>query len=225
MKIGVLAALLSGLIGAIITAVLLFVPAGTFNYWQAWVFIAIFSVTTTVPNIYLAVRQPDALRRRMRAGPTSETRPVQKLVTVGYFAFFGVVVVLSALDHRFGWSSVPTWAVIAGEVVMFVGLLIAMAAVLQNRFAASRVAVEEDQHVVSTGLYGIVRHPMYLGLLIMMTGAPLALDSFWGLVPLPPGIALFVVRILDEEKLLRSELKSYDYYAFRVRKRLVPGVW
>jgi protein-S-isoprenylcysteine O-methyltransferase Ste14 len=225
MKIGVIAALTSGLIGVIITGLLLFVPAGTFNYWQAWVFIAIFSITTTVPNIYLAVRQPDTLRRRLSAGPTSETRPVQKLASIGYVLIFAVVAVISALDHRFGWSQVPAWVVVVGEVLVAIGLFIAMLAILQNKFAASRVTVEDDQRVVSTGLYGFVRHPMYFGLLIMMIGAPLALDSYWGLVPFLPGVALFAVRILDEEKLLRSELSGYKYYAFRVRSRLVPYVW
>jgi protein-S-isoprenylcysteine O-methyltransferase Ste14 len=225
MKIGVLAALTSGLIGAVITGLLLFVPAGTFNYWQAWVFIAIFSVTTTVPNVYLAVRQPDTLRRRMRAGPAAETRPVQKAASVGYFVLFGAVAVLSALDHRFGWSNVPTSVVVIGQVLVAVGLFVAMLAILQNRFAASRVAVESDQRVISTGMYGFVRHPMYLGLLIMMIGAPLALDSYWGLALFAPGTLLFAARILDEEKLLRADLQGYDYYAFRVRARLVPYVW
>lgn len=225
MKIGVVAALISGLIGVVVIGLLLFGSAGTINYWQAWVFIAIFAVTTTVPNVYLALRQPEVLQRRMQSGPASETRPVQKLISIGYFAFFGAVAVISALDHRFGWSQVPPWAVVAGEVLVAVGLFVAMAAVLQNRFAASRVIVEEDQRVVSTGLYGVVRHPMYMGLLIMMAGAPLALDSFWGLLPFVPGVLLFAARILDEEKLLNSELAGYKYYAFRVRSRLVPYVW
>jgi protein-S-isoprenylcysteine O-methyltransferase Ste14 len=222
---GVLAALISGLIGIVVTGVLLFVPAGTFSYWQAWVFIAIFSITTTVPNIYLAVRRPDDLRRRMRAGPTSETRRVQKLASAGYFVLYAAVAVVSALDHRFGWSAVPGWLAVVGQVLVFTGLFVAMLAILQNSFAASRVTVEERQRVISTGMYSVVRHPMYLGLLIMLIGAPLALDSFWGLLLFIPGIALFAVRIADEEKMLHAELKGYDYYVFRVPARLVPLVW
>lgn len=226
MKIGgVLAAVISGLVGIVVTGVLLFVTAGTFNYWQAWVFIAIFSITTTAPNIYLALQRPDDLRRRMNAGPTSETRPVQKLASAGYFVLYAAVTVVSALDHRFGWSNVPTWAVGLGAALVAIGLFVAMLAILQNSFAASRVTVEERQRVISTGMYGVVRHPMYLGLLIMMIGAPLALDSFWGLVLIAPALGLFAVRILDEEKLLRADLKGYDYYAYRVRTRLVPYLW
>ncbi len=118
MKIGVVATVVSSLFGILITGVLLFLPAGTFNYWQAWVFIAMFAVIPSIPNLYLAMRRPDVLRRRMKAGPTSETRPVQKLVSIGYFVFFAVVAVISALDHRFGWSSVPAWVVVLGQVLV-----------------------------------------------------------------------------------------------------------
>lgn len=225
MKIGVVAALLSGLVGVVVTGVLLFGSAGTFHYWQAWVFIAIFAVMTTAPNIYLAARAPDVLQRRLRSGPSAETRPVQKLISVGYFVFFAAVAVISALDHRFGWSQVPLWVVFVGQALVAVGLVIAMVATMQNKFAAARVTVEDDQRVVSTGLYGLVRHPMYFGLLIMMIGAPLALDSFWGLTPFIPGVAVFAFRILDEEKLLNAELPGYKYYAYRVRRRLVPYMW
>jgi protein-S-isoprenylcysteine O-methyltransferase Ste14 len=217
MKIGVVATVVSSLSGILITGALLFVPAGTFNYWQAWVFIAMFAVIPSIPNLYLAMRRPDVPRRRMKAGPTSETRPVQKLVSIGYFVFFAVVAVISALDHRFGWSSVPAWVVVLGQVLVAIGLFIGMLSTLQT--------VEAPQRVISTGLYGLVRHPMYLGRLIMMIGAPLALDSYWGLVAFVPAVAVFAIRILDEEKLLRSELPGYDYYVFRVRSRLVPYVW
>jgi protein-S-isoprenylcysteine O-methyltransferase Ste14 len=225
MKVGVLAALFSGLVGIVVTSVLLFGVAGTVHYWQAWVFIAIFAVVTTAPNVYLAVRQPDVLERRLRSGPAAETRPVQKLISVGYLLLFAAVAVVSALDHRLGWSQVPTWLIVIGDVVVAIGLFLAMLAVIQNRFAAARVIVEEDQRIVSTGLYGFVRHPMYFGLLIMMLGAPLALDSLWGLVVFIPLVALFAVRIVDEEKLLADELPGYKYYAYRVRNRLVPYVW
>jgi protein-S-isoprenylcysteine O-methyltransferase Ste14 len=225
MKVGVLAALFSGLVGIVVTSVLLFGVAGTVHYWQAWVFIAIFAVVTTAPNVYLAVRQPDVLERRLRSGPAAETRPVQKLISIGYLLLFAAVAVVSALDHRLGWSQVPTWLIVIGDVVVAIGLFLAMLAVIQNRFAAARVIVEEDQRIVSTGLYGFVRHPMYFGLLIMMLGAPLALDSLWGLVVFIPLVALFAVRIVDEEKLLADELPGYKYYAYRVRNRLVPYVW
>lgn len=215
----------SSLFGIVFVGALLFGPAGTLDYWQAWAFIAIFSVLTTVPNLYLALRRPDVLRRRMRAGPTAERRPAQRFASIGYLLLFVLVAVVSALDHRFGWSTVPTSVVVLGLVLVTVGLGIAMSVILVNSYAAATVTVEADQRVVSTGWYGFVRHPMYFGVLIMFIGSPLALDSLWGLAVLVPGLVVFAVRILDEEKLLRGELTGYDEYTEKVRYRLLPYVW
>ena len=148
--------------------VLLFWPAGTFDYWQAWVFIAVFEVGTMVPTIYLAVKYPDAFRRRMRSGPFAETRMVQKLINVGIILTTVAAGVVSALDHRFGWSTVPTAVVVVGNVLVLVGLAVAEVVVIQNNYAAATITVEAEQPVVSTGLYGLVRHPMYVGALIMV---------------------------------------------------------
>jgi len=218
-------ALVSGFFGLVFFGVLLFLPAGTLNYWQAWVFIAVFMATTLVPNVYLAVRNPATLARRMRGGPTAETRPVQKVIITATFASVVVMTVVSALDHRFGWSHVPTAVVILGNVLVVVGLVLAQAVVLQNNFAGASIRVEEEQPLVSTGLYGAVRHPMYSGALIMMFGTPLALDSYWGVLVTALAVPILVVRILDEESLLRTELAGYPAYMDAVRYRLVPYVW
>lgn len=218
-------ALVSGFFGLVFFGVLLFLPAGTLNYWQAWVFIAVFMATTLVPNIYLAVKNPATLARRMRGGPTAETRPVQKVIITATFASVVVMTVVSALDHRFGWSHVPTAVVILGNVLVVVGLVLAQAVVLQNNFAGASIRVEEEQPLVSTGLYGAVRHPMYSGALIMMFGTPLALDSYWGVLVTALAVPILVVRILDEESLLRTELAGYPAYMDAVRYRLVPHVW
>jgi protein-S-isoprenylcysteine O-methyltransferase Ste14 len=150
---------------------------------------------------------------------------VQKIASVAYVVVFAAMAVLSSLDHRFGWSQVPPTVVVVGQVLVALGLGIAVLVVLQNNYASANVAVRSNQAVVSSGLYGLVRHPMYLGVLVTLIGAPLALDSYWGLVLLVPLLAVLVSRIVDEEKLLRAELAGYDYYAFRVRRRLVPYVW
>ncbi|KHO22533.1 membrane protein [Mycolicibacterium setense] len=215
----------SGVFGLALFAVTLFWPAGTFDYWQAWVFIAVFMATTIVPSFYLAVKDPAALQRRLKGGPTAETRIVQKIViwaiTVSAFAAF----VLSALDHRFGWSSVPTAVVVLGNVVVAVGLVLAQAVVFQNSFAGASIRVEDQQPLVSTGLYGLVRHPMYFGAVVMMFGTPLALGSYWALLVSIASIPIFGVRIADEEKMLRTELDGYDEYAQKVHYRLLPYVW
>ena len=204
---------------------LLFWPAGTFDYWQAWVFIAVFVVGTMVPTIYLAVAYPDAFRRRTRSGPFAETRMVQKLINVGIMLAVVATGVVSALDHRFGWSTVPTPVVVVGNVLVVAGLGMAELVVIQNNYAAATITVEEEQPVVSTGLYGLVRHPMYVGALIMMVGMPLALASYWALLTIIPGVLVFAARISDEEKALRQDLDGYEEYTEKVHYRLVPGVW
>ncbi|HKH51628.1 MAG TPA: isoprenylcysteine carboxylmethyltransferase family protein [Mycobacterium sp.] len=217
--------LASGVFGIAFFATLLLWPAGTLNYWQAWVFIAVFLVSTLVPSIYLAVKDPAALRRRMKAGPTAETRTLQKLVITATIVAVVAVLVVSALDHRFGWSNVPTPFVVLGNILVAVGLVLAQLVVIQNSYAAATITVEADQKVVSTGLYGLVRHPMYVGTLIMMIGTPLALDSYWGLLTIVLALPVLAARIDDEEKMLRQELDGYDAYTQKVHYRLVPGVW
>jgi protein-S-isoprenylcysteine O-methyltransferase Ste14 len=217
-------ALVSGLIGLVVFGFLLFVPAGTFNYWQAWVFLVMI-LATWIPSIYLLRANHTLLQRRMRGGPVAETRTVQKVVIAVWYLSMAAMFVVSALDHRFGWSSVPMAICLVGDVLVAVGLGVAMLVVSQNSYAAATVRVEAGQEVVSTGLYGLVRHPMYIGNLITMVGIPLALASYWGLVFVAPGLIVLALRIRDEEKLLRQQLDGYREYTQKVRYRLVPCMW
>ena len=218
-------ALGSAVLGIVFFAVLLCVPAGTVHYWQAWVFIAVFMLATMGPSMYLAVRYPEALARRMHGGPKAETRPVQKVVMWAVLASVVATGVVSALDWRFGWSSVPTTVVVLGNVVVGTSLVAAQWVVIQNNFAGASISVEDGQPVISTGLYGIVRHPMYICALIMMVATPLALGSYWGLVPVIASAPALMIRIFDEEKMLRTELPGYVDYTRKVRYRLLPYVW
>lgn len=211
--------------GLVFFGIALFVPAGTFRYWQAWVFIAVFMVASIVPGIYLALTDPAALRRRMKAGPTAETRPVQRIIMSAVIAMVIAVLVVAALDHRFGWSAVPVWVVVVGDVLVFIGLMFAQLVIIQNAYAAATITVEADQPLVSTGLYGIVRHPMYSGTLVMMVGTPLALGSYWALLAVVTAVPILAARILDEEAAMLDGLAGYAEYRTRVRYRLVPGVW
>ena len=224
MKTG-LQAVARSLIGLVTFGLLLFWPAGTFNYWQAWVFIAVFTALTAIYTIYVGVQHPEVLRRRMRAGPAAETRPVQKIVAAGVYVMFAALLVVSALDHRFGWSPAPAAISVAGDVLVAIGLGITMLVVIQNTYAAATITVEAGQKVVSTGLYGLVRHPMYGGALIMLVGIPLALGSYWGLGVIVPSLVILAVRILDEENALTKELDGYSEYLHKVHYRLVPYVW
>lgn len=211
--------------GAAFFGLALFWPAGTFHYWQAWVFIAIFFGSSIVPTTYLARRQPAALQRRLRAGPAAETRPAQRLIITAIVLLVAATYVISAFDHRFGWSTVPLAAIVLGDVLVAVGIVMSQLVVIQNGYAAANITVEEDQPLVSTGLYGVVRHPMYLGVVINMIGTPIALDSLWGFVPVAVTVLALAARIIDEERLLVSELAGYREYQARVRARLIPHVW
>ena len=217
-------ALVSGLIGLVVFGFLLFVPAGTFNYWQAWVFLVMI-LATWIPSIYLLRANHTLLQRRMRGGPVAETRTVQKVVIAVWYLSMAAMFVVSALDHRFGWSPVPMAICLVGDVLVAVGLGVAMLVVSQNSYAAATVRVEAGQELVSTGLYALVRHPMYIGNLITMVGIPLALASYWGLVFVVPGLIVLALRIRDEEKLLQQELDGYREYTQKVRYRLVPCMW
>lgn len=215
----------SSVFALVLIGLSLFWPAGTLDYWQAWVFFGVFVAVSLVYTVYVGVTNPAVLRRRMNAGPQYESRPVQKIVSSGVtLSFFGLLVV-SALDHRFGWSDVPIPLVVVGNVLTWVGLGIAMVVITQNNYAAANITVEAGQTVVSTGLYGLVRHPMYFGVLVMLIGVPLALGSYWGLALVAVDAVLFATRIFDEEKALTEELTGYREYTQKVHSRLVPHVW
>ena len=217
--------LLVGIVQLVVLGLMLFLAAGTFNYWQAWVFLVVAALSTSIPTSYLQRRNPAALQRRMRGGPTAETRMVQKVVIAGWLLSLAAMFVVSALDHRFGWSTLPTAISLVGDVLVAVGLGVMMLVVIQNSHAAATVRVEAGQKLISTGLYGLVRHPMYTGNVIMMVGIPLALGSYWGLVFVVPGLIVLASRIRDEEKLLQKELDGYREYTQKVRYRLVPCMW
>jgi protein-S-isoprenylcysteine O-methyltransferase Ste14 len=227
MKTGIQAvtSALSGLVLSGLILCLMFLLAGTFNYWQAWVFIAVLAVSHTVVITFWALTNPVAAKRRISSGPTAETRTTQKIIITGIWLSVFALIVFSAIDHRFGWSRVPPAVSVIGDALVAIGIGVTMLVVVQNNYAAATVRVEAGQKVVSGGVYKFVRHPMYVGNVIMMVGIPLALGSYWGLLFILPGLAVLVFRIVDEEKMLTQELAGYSEYAQRVRYRLMPYVW
>jgi protein-S-isoprenylcysteine O-methyltransferase Ste14 len=214
--------LVTGSFGIAMAGLLIFAPAGTFNYWQAWVFLAVLAISGWIASIYFLRTNPAVLQRRM---PTTETRTLQQIVAAGGYLLWAAMLFVSALDHRFGWSAVPAPISLAGDVLVAIGITVAVLALVQNNHAAVTVRVEAGQSVISTGLYGIVRHPMYTSNAFLAVGTPLALGSYWGLVFVIPAMSVFVVRIRDEEKLLQQELAGYSDYMQKVRYRLVPHIW
>jgi protein-S-isoprenylcysteine O-methyltransferase Ste14 len=217
--------LVFGLVELVVFGFMLFFPAGTFNYWQAWVFLVVVAVAAWVPNIHVLRTNPVVRQGRMSGGPTAEVRGAQKVLIAGLYLSLAAMVVVSVLDHRFGWSSVPTAICLVGDVLVAVGLGVVALVIIQNSYASSTVQVQAGQKVVSTGLYGMVRHPMYTGNVIMLIGIPLALGSYRGLAFVVPALIVLALRIGDEEKLLQDELHGYREYTQTVRYRLVPGMW
>ena len=204
---------------------LLFLPAGTLNYWQGWAFLGVFAMVSLVPTLYLGRVDPATVERRMHAGPAAETRVVQKAVVAGIVLSFIGMLVVAGLDRRFGWSSVPDGVSVLGLVTVAIGLGTAMLVVFQNRYAAANIVVEKDQPLVTAGLYGIVRHPMYSASVVMMIGMPLGLGSYWALLVVIAALVLLMIRIADEEKMLTQELTGHRDYMQRVHYRLLPLAW
>jgi protein-S-isoprenylcysteine O-methyltransferase Ste14 len=210
---------------AVVMGLLLFVPAGTVRYWQAWLYLAIFLGTSALTTLYLLRRDRALLERRMHGGPTGETRPAQKLIMWCTSVGFGALLVVPALDHRFAWSAVPLGVVVAGDVLVVVGFMLIVRVYRENTFTSATIEIVENQHVISTGPYAIVRHPMYASGFLYLAGTPLALGSYWGLVPLAATAPFLVWRLFDEERLLAASLPGYADYERRVPHRLVPFVW
>ena len=218
-------ALRSSLFGTLLMAALLLLPAGTLNYWQAWVFMAVFAAASAAVTVYLAIHDPKLLERRMRAGPAAEKERSQRFIMfLAMMGFIGLLVV-PAFDHRFGWSRVATYICLIGDGLIAIGFLCVFLVLKVNTYAASTIQVAEDQEVVSTGPYAFVRHPMYAGAFPIVAGTPLALGSWWGLSALIVFVPALIWRLVDEERFLRKNLPGYTEYIEKVRYRLVPHVW
>jgi len=215
----------SAVLGLIVLGIVVFGPAGTLAYWQGWAFIIVFTISTIIIGAYLALKDPALLERRIEAGPGAEARPAQKaIISLAFVGFFALLVV-SVLDHRFGWTQVPASVSVLGNVLVALGLMIDLRVFHENSYGASTIRRMEGQTVISTGPYALVRHPMYVGVLVMVIGVPLALGSYWGLAFMFLNVAVLMLRILDEEAMLKRELEGYVAYTRSVRYRLVPGLW
>ena len=212
-----------GVIGSL--GILLFAPAWTLDFWQAWVYLGIYAASNGLLIVYLWKRDPKLLKRRMKAGPGAEKEKIQKLIMLFVYPAFIGLFILPSLDHRFSWSEVPPYVVLAGDVLVALGFLIIFLVFRENPFGAATIEVAADQKVISTGPYALVRHPMYSGGLVMLFGTPLALGSWWGLLMFIPITLVIIWRLLEEEKFLLKNLPGYSEYYQKVRYRLVPFVY
>ena len=215
--------MLQVLVFFVVFAVLIFLPAGTLRFWQGWVFFAVFCASTLYITIYFLVRDPDLIGRRVKTG---ETRKEQKIFqTISGTVFFIGLLVIPGLDFRFSWSSVPVPLTLVSDALVLLGFVIVFLVFRTNSFTSATIEVSENQKVIDTGVYAVVRHPMYMGAVLILIFSPLALDSFWALIPGLCICVFVVLRLLDEEKFLSVELDGYKAYCEKTRYRLIPYIW
>ncbi len=208
--------------GVIMFALLFFLPAGTWRYWQAWMYIGILFVPMLFVLAYFMKNDPALLERRMKM---REERSEQRRI-IGLSALtFVLAYIIPGFDIRLGWSNMPAWISVAAGVVLFLSYLLVFRTMQVNSFLSRVIEVAESQKVVDTDVYGVVRHPMYVGMTILYIVSPVVLGSWWAVIPALAIIPIIVFRILDEEKALEQELPGYVEYKQKVRYRLIPFVW
>jgi len=201
---------------------LIFIPAGTLDYWEAWLYLAILFAPMIFVLLYLLKNDPELLERRMRI---REKETQQKQIMYVGVPLFILIYMLPGLDKRFGWSDTPAAVVLLADLFVLLGYALIFIVFRANSYAARTIAVDPGQKVISSGPYAFVRHPMYLGALLLYILSPLALGSYWGMIPTLLLIPLFVSRIRSEENVLTRDLTGYAAYRQKVRYRLLPGVW
>ena len=209
----------------LIMASLLFVAAGTLHYWQAWLFLAVYFLASLAITLYLINNNRALLARRMSGGPFAEKEPGQRIIMALVSIGFVGLILLPAIDHRFGWSHLSIPAILAGDALVLLGWLGIFFVFRENSFASATIESAEDQRVISTGLYAWVRHPMYATSLLMLLGIPVALGSWWGVLIVVAIVPALIWRLTDEERFLVRHLPDYSTYQRRVRYRLLPRVW
>ena len=221
----ILKAWLALVVLAVVMGILLFIPAWTVHYWRAWVYLSIFTGASLLITLYLMKKDPALLERRMSGGPTAEKRPAQKFIMLCTSLGFIALLVVPALDYRFGWSAVPLSGVVVGDVLVALGFYLVSLVYRENTYTSATIEIAEDQKVISTGPYAIVRHPMYASSSLYLLGTPLALGSYWGFLPIAAMVPFLIWRLVDEERFLAKNLPGYTEYQKWVRHRLVPFVW
>ena len=206
----------------LIMAAMFFLPAGTWKFWQAWAFMAILLVPMCFVVLYFLKKDPELLERRMRM---KEKEPEQKTIITLSYPLFLAAFLLPGFDKRFGWSAVPPWLVIAADIIVLAAYGLVFRVMQENRYLSRVVEVDQKQKVISTGPYAVVRHPMYAAVIPMYFLSPLALGSFWALIPAAFVPLTIIARIFNEEKVLGHDLEGYTEYTRKVKYRLIPWIW
>lgn len=212
----------SYLLGFVCIGLLMFLCAGSISYWNAWLLLIASAITMSYELIYLIRKNPELLAKRLRR---HEKRKRQKIVIWVSLALEVVAFFLPGLDYRFGWSNVPSWLVVTALVVFECGFVLYYISINQNRFASRVLELQENQHVIDTGMYAIVRHPMYFSSILIDLSLPILLGSYYMLIPMSILCLELVIRIHDEEEMLAASLDGYKEYMKKVRYRLIPFIW
>ena len=209
----------------VVLSALLFIPAHSLAFPRAWAFLAVYFLPQTLMIGYFLRTDPAFVERRLKMGPGAETRTRQKLIMKLVILCFFLSIMIAGLDQRFGWSHVSLVVSIAACIVMLIGIGIQFRVFLENSFASATIELAADQTVIATGPYAFVRHPMYFGALLTDCCIPLALGSWWALLPVVAKVPVIVLRLLDEEEFLRANLSGYAEYCQKVPHRLIPAIW
>jgi protein-S-isoprenylcysteine O-methyltransferase Ste14 len=217
-----ISALTKFILGIVLVGAMLFLPAWTLDYPGAWLFLGVLFIPMLLMGIVMLFKAPELLRKRLDG---KEKQATQRGVIALSALMFPCGFVICALDFRFGWSHVPMWCVIAAAVVFEAGYAMYAEVMRENAYLSRTIEVQEGQTVIDTGLYRLVRHPMYLATLLMFLPMPLILGSLWGLIPFALYPIIIVVRILNEEKVLTQELEGYVDYKNKTKYRLIPLIW
>ena len=215
-------AAIKGVMGFVLVALLIFAPAGTIEFNNGWLFMGILFIPMLIMGIVMWLWCPDLLRRRL---DSKEKRNTQQGVVKFSGLLFIIGFVIAGLDYRLGWSSIPNWVSLCGAALFLIGYALYGEVMRENMWLSRTIHVEDDQKVVTTGLYSIVRHPMYTATLLMFLPIPIILGSWWAIPIFSLYIPIIIRRILDEESLLLNDLSGYTEYCNKLRWRLIPFVW
>ena len=215
----------SSVLGTLALGAIVFIPAGTLNYWQGCAYFGTSVFASALYTLYLVNTTPLICNDASRQARRTKTNRRKKIIVLSIFAAFVTLIALPPLDYRFGWSPVPWYVSVIGDALVALSFYFFYLVSKVNTYAAANVRVEKGQHVIDTGVYGHVRHPMYFGALFLIVGTPLALGSWWTLFLTPVFLLLLYFRIASEEKVLMRDLAGYAEYQRKVRYRLIPYVW
>jgi protein-S-isoprenylcysteine O-methyltransferase Ste14 len=210
------------ILGLAIVFAMLFIPAGTLDFWNGWLFLAALFLPMGFVLFYLFTRDPALLEKRLNM---REREKVQKAYVVLSLVMFVATYTLPGFDFRFSWSQVPLWLVVVATILMLAGYLLFFIVMRQNSYASRTIEIQQGQKVVDTGLYSVVRHPMYSAATLLYVSSTLVLGSFYALIPALLIPVMLSVRLINEEKVLKTNLPGYEEYMEKVRYRLVPYVW